>query len=130
MEEKALYEMILEKLGVEEGEKFIIRLGDENLYNPYHFSEGYLIDNDDDFDEGLFVNLLTGEATIEKLPWKPFNGDVVWYVNYYGYVCKSTFSYQHPSHLSKLKCGWIFKSYEESEANKDRVLAEMKEVLG
>lgn len=72
--------------------------------------------------------LLNGDFEIEKIPWKPKkgekyycirkNGDIDWNLNYAG-------TYD----AAIIKSGWTFRSKEEAEANKERVLKEMREVL-
>lgn len=133
MEDKTLYEMILEKLGVQEDERFNIRRVKNDklsLYSPHHFKDGYLIDREDDVSDGIFAELITGNATIEKLPWKPKIRETVYCIgNSKGTIYNRLFN-DTASDLAMLKCEWVFKSYKEAEANKKRVLEEMKEVLG
>lgn len=74
------------------------------------------------------VELLKGELEIERIPWKPKkdekyycirkNGDIDWNLNYVG-------TYD----AAIIKSGWVFRSKEEAEANKERVLKEMREAL-
>lgn len=130
MEDKTLYEMILEKLGIEKYERFNILLdGNEpSLYDPYHFDEGYLIDGTDDVADDAFAKLLTGKAIIEKLPWEPKLNDNVWYVNMDGEIYMTSLS-NCVIDLAMLECGWYFRTKKEAEANRERVLAEMKEIL-
>lgn len=125
-----LYEKILEGLGVKENEKFIIidENGIEHQNNPFCFVNGYLKNKFgyEQYDE--IHSLLIGEYKIKK-EWKPKDGDVVWYVDMCNYINKVNFCSHSTSHLATLKCGWLFKSYDEANQNKERVLAEMIEVL-
>lgn len=130
MKDKTLYEMILEKLGVEENERFNILLeGNEpSLYNPYHFDKGYLIDGTDDVADDAFAKLLTGKAIIEKLPWEPKVGDKVWFVSLNGDIY-TIFLSNSILDLAMLKCGWFFKSYKEAKANREKMLEIMRGIF-
>lgn len=127
MEDKSLYEMILEKLGVEKYERFnILFEGNEpSLYNPYHFDEGYLIDGTDDVADDAFAKLLTGKAIIEKRPWKPKLNDNVWYFDTDGEFYTKVFS-NCVTDLAMLECGWYFRNLKEASENRGRVLEIMK----
>lgn len=131
MEDKTLYEMILDKLGVEEGEKFNVStdLVGSIIVNPYHFNDGFFIDRTGEVDDNLFIDLLMGKATIEKMPWKPNFMDYVFFIDNKSEKVYQTMFSNIPSDLAMLKCEWFFKSYKEAEANKERVLKEMGEVL-
>ena len=132
MKNKTIYEIMLEKFGLEEGEKFKILSDDYNELlekEVFHFDGGYLYDEDCESVNGLLLqDLINGNATVEKLPWKPKQGEEVWYVNPAGYIFRNTFSFT-TRYLSMLKCGWIFKTEKEAEENQQRILAEMREVL-
>ena len=62
-------ERVAEILGVKLGERFKV---DGCMY---HFSEDGLMDSLDRTWATVLAGLLTGNYTIEKLPWKPKNGD-------------------------------------------------------
>lgn len=133
MEDKTLYEMILEKLGVEEGERFKILSDDYNELlekEVFHFYGGYLYDDDCEAISGILIqDLINGKATIEKLPWKPKVGEIIYFIgNSKGIIHEKLFN-DIVSDLAMLKCEWFFKSYKEAEENKERVLKEMIEVL-
>lgn len=131
MEEKTLYEMILEKLGVEEGEKFniILENGKPSRFNFFYFEGCHLYDKYGNKSSSALGRLITGKATIEKLHWKPKVGEIVYYVDCVDEEIHGTpFSY-NPFDLAMLKCEWYFRTEEKAEANKERVLKEMKEVL-
>lgn len=133
MKDKTIYEMMLEKFELEEGEKFKIISDDYNELlekEVFHFDGGYLYDEGCEAVNGLLLqDLINGNATIEKLPWKPRLGDTVWYVNSSGYFVHVNFSLTTKC-LSMLKCKWLFKTEKEAKENQQRILAEMREVWG
>lgn len=100
-------------------------------YCPYKVTERGLVDKRDVMWSNIFVDLLRGVYTIEKLPWKPKNGDEYYYVTlYYTPEIELTrFDSENPFEIALYKCGWIFRTKEEAESNKERVLKEMKEVI-
>ena len=72
--------------------------------------------------------LLNGDFEIEKIPWKPKEDERYYLVNENGDIN----SYENNYALwdaCLIKCGWAFRTKEEAEANKERVLKEMREVL-
>ena len=72
--------------------------------------------------------LLNGDFEIEKIPWKPKEGERYYFVN----ENEDIDSYKNDYALLDaclIKCGWAFRTEEEAEANKERVLKEMQEVL-
>jgi hypothetical protein len=60
-------------LGVKMGEKFKVN------GNIFRFDGGGLVDDDDNSYPNTMKSLLTGEFSIEKLPWKPHEGDIYWF---------------------------------------------------
>ena len=62
-------EKVAEMLGVKLGERFKIN-GEK-----YYITKEGLFDDDDDLCTMIFMHLITGAYPIEKLPWKPQNGD-------------------------------------------------------
>jgi hypothetical protein len=87
MQKKTLIQIIMEHLGVEEGEEFDILVYDgtsipvENN-NPFKFRENRLLNRlDSSSDDFLYLGLLIkGYYTIKKLPyWEPNEGDVFYY---------------------------------------------------
>lgn len=78
--------------------------------------------------EVRFVEILKGELEIERIPWKPKEDERYYLVNEIGDID----SYKNDYALLDaclIKCGWAFRTKEEAEANKERVLREMEEVL-
>ena len=72
--------------------------------------------------------LLNGDFEIEKIPWKPKEDERYYFVD----ETEDISSYRNTYALLDaclIKCGWAFQTREEAEANRERVLKEMKEVL-
>lgn len=63
-------------LGVELGEEFNI-LG--SYYNPHVITEEGVFNRDGDFCISYLTRMLTGKFKIEKLPFKPKNGEEYWF---------------------------------------------------
>lgn len=112
------------------GEEFnIIEDGKQLYYCPYKFTEKGLVGKYNNIWDKRLSELIRGICKVEKLPWKPKDGETV-----YG-VCNECvyadeFKSNFPAYLALYKCGWLFRTEAEAEANKERVLAEMKEVIG
>ena len=54
------------------------------------------------------------------------DGDKVWYIGARKNVFNDYFDSSDLGHIALVKCGWLFKSRDEAEANKDRVFEEYK----
>ena len=116
---------VLEMLGVEVGEKFNIK---PLIGNPYHFDEDCILVNKNghDVDDDKIIQILTGAYEIERLPWKPKDGEFyhcvlndgrvdlhLWKSKWYDYYC---YSY-----------GNFFRTAVEiTDEIKQRILQEMK----
>ena len=79
-------------------------------------------------DDYFLKYLLNGNFEIEKIPWKPKEGERYYLVNENRDITFSKNDYIIWD-ASLIKCGWAFRTKEEAEANKERVLKEMREVL-
>lgn len=119
-------EKIAKLLGLELDEEFIIQ-GSE--YNPYKITYKGLIDKDGDLSGMWLSEILTGSKNIEKAPWRPKDGDWYYCVGLDGSIEHHIFHDFFISDRAMLKCGWLFKTGGGAEANKERVLREMNEVL-
>lgn len=137
-EEKSLIKIVMEHLGVEEGEEFnIIWDGNDSgslaVYNPFMFKNGNLLSKYKNSRTDFLGRLITGESKIEKLKWKPKNGEKVWIIcsdeNKNSWCNYSTFKDYSSSCIALYKMGWLFETEKEAEANMKRVLKEMKEVM-
>lgn len=68
-------------LGLELDEEFnIVREGKPLNYGPYKFTERGLLDKDGCRLDKKMAELIRGIYTVEKLLWKPKDGERVWYI--------------------------------------------------
>lgn len=130
-EEKSLLEIVMERLNIEEGEEFNIYTdcGNPSSGNPFMFEEQMLKDKDGYQCSNHLYLLIIGRYKIEKLKWKPKNGEHVWTVAPNNECVWFVFDDKYPDCVACYKMGWIFKTSEEAEANQERVLAEIREVM-
>lgn len=122
-EKKTPFQYMLDYYNIKVGEVFKI-----NGIKVY-FDENKMLKKENGRSAYLYISLLDENSKVEKIPWKPKYGDTVWMIFSDGGVYECFFSKSSPSNIAMLKLGWIFQTKEEAEANKERVFAEMKEVL-
>ena len=117
-------------LGVVDGEEFDVykRNNMRNYYSPFHFEKDKLYDKDNEFSTFILNGLLIGDYTIKKRPFVPKNMEKYYFVD--GDEIVNTRNTFNALDFALVKCGWAFRTREEAEANEERVLAEMKEVMG
>ncbi len=125
----------LEMLGVEMDEKFNIRYTENGLLsncNPYHFeiSDGnfYLFDCYGNPCNGYIGDIISGLYKIEKLPWKPKDGDAFYYIDSGGAIYRTKFSECYFPDLYHFKMGNCFKTREDAEAHKGEIMKQLKEI--
>lgn len=123
-EKKTPFQYLLDYYDLKVGEVFLL-----NGHEVYFNVNGCLLFKNNQRPSGMIDYLLDGTAKVEKLHWKPKTGDKVWKIFTDGNAYKCSFHESSSSSVSLLKLGWLFPTKEEAEANKERVLAEMKEVL-
>lgn len=123
-EKKTPFQYMLDYYNIKVGEVFLL-----DGFKVYFDDDGTLLYKDGTGTIGFKGKCFMGTANIEKLPCKPKNGDIVWKVGTDGNLYTGSFTEQSSPNVAMFKLGWIFKTKEEAEANKERVLAEMKEVL-
>ena len=113
---------IAKMLGVEIGEEFVI--GRNNGLNKrYSFSEKHLLSCNQCVCDETLLNLVKGNITLTKLPWKPNDGDKYWsYSTEVGAVTWFVWSYRFCDKL-RLKSNIIFRTEKEAEANVFKVTA-------
>lgn len=132
---KINYEKLLEAFGVAEGEEFL--LTNNACKDKFKFECGKLLWFDKLFNgwqESEIIEVNINELfmyEIEKIQWKPKDGETVWWICDCGdCVYSLVFNFDDSDGVALLKCGWLFRTKEEAEANRERVLKEMKEVMG
>lgn len=121
-------------LGVVDGEEFdVYRDGIKKNIRPYYFEQGKLTikGNVNEIFTNLIVlkSLLNGEYTIKKRPFVPKKREKYWYLNKKGMI-NETENIGGAFDTAMIKCGWAFRTREEAEADKERVMREIKEVMG
>ena len=107
-------------LGVELGEEFKIKVGSSISVNKYKISEmGLVTKNDKLCTDAQFIGLLKGDFKLIKLPWKPSDGEVVWYVTPAGGLTAIAFDACTSCSLLLYKLGKLYCTLEEAEAHVD-----------
>lgn len=121
---KNLIPKIAKMLGVEIGEEFKVNLNGWN--NIYRFNNNGLFGKTQTEKwiacPELFGLLVTGNAEIIKLPWKPKKGEY-----YFTFVLRGVGSLHwggFPNEYGLLEKGWIYRSQAEAEAALPKVAAE------
>lgn len=116
---------VLDMLGVEVGEKFNIK---PLIGNPYHFDEDCILVNKNghNVDDDKIIQILTGAYEIEKLPWKPKDGENYWCVIANGDKVKVLWcGYMKDFYLYNAEN--CFRTHEDiTDEIKQRILSEMK----
>lgn len=110
---------IAEMLGVEIGERFKIK---ELDFVSYIGTDGFFTELDDDTvsqDDARLVKLITGEWKIEKLPWKPKNGESYCYIDTDGKVSYETFNPSVIYDIALYKLGKLYRTKAEAEEHAD-----------
>lgn len=131
LEEKRLtpIEYLKSYLGVVDGDKFdVYENGGLVNSKPYYFRENKILY--DGFEEGDMIlnGLVTGKYTIKKYPFVPEYLEDYFYIENNGEICRTKNRYWNID-LARIKCDWVFRTEEEAEANKERVMKEMREVM-
>ncbi len=127
-----IMQMVIDKLGVNVGERFKIKDEDgELLYGSYYVNEkGIMISANQESRIGvLWQPLLIGEYQIVKLPFKPERLQTYWCVDFNNNSLKtiSNHWYDFPTDYINYSFGNCFRTEEEiTEEDKKRILTEMK----
>ena len=111
---------IAEMLGVEMGEKFKIASDNPLPGQFFRLTKQGLIDNDTWMRSDMLSDLLKGTAAIERLPWKPKDGDHYWYAEYDEgcALCRTTWS-DSSYDLALYKLGKLYRTKAEAEKHAD-----------
>ncbi|MDO5433343.1 hypothetical protein [Eubacterium sp.] len=117
---------------VEVGEKFdIVNSEDAGMpFCPYTFN-GYTIRDCNGYEitDSMIFNLLKGEATIKKQPWRPNDGEDYYYIRTIdGFFGRTTFSSININDLAALNMGNCFQTKEAAETARPEMLAKFKEL--
>ncbi|ALU14524.1 hypothetical protein ACH52_1744 [Eubacterium limosum] len=119
-------------LGVEIGEEFdvIYETGQKSDWGPYKITRDGLVDESGNWTlhGTTLVNLLTGEYTLQKRPWRPKDKEQYWYVNTDGKVDPTTLYVTSSYDLALLNMGNCFPTKEAAEAAVPEMLAKFEEI--
>lgn len=121
---------VAKMLGVEIGEEFdvLFENGLDAEYNPYKFTDTEMVDCDGDESSFTMLDLLTGEYTLQKRPWRPKDDNEYWFVELDGDVQYSYFYKDNESDLASLNMGNCFQSKEAAKAAVPEMLAKFEEI--
>lgn len=67
------------------------------------------------------------KQTKSQKPRKLKPGDICWAISQDGEICDVHWRH-YIGYYACLKCGWLFRTEKEAEANRDRVLAEYEKM--
>ena len=112
-------------------ENFNIRFSNVNLsaYCPIKFTNDGLFDSGEKKCDWLLPEILKGNYMVEKMPWKPKIGDTCYFVNYnkrQPNVSRMIWE-EYTFELMCFKLGNCFKTEEEAEANKEKIIKMLEE---
>lgn len=121
---------VAKMLGVEVGEKFNILDIHGNLikWAPYKLTKDGLVDRDGNYTFALFGHIISGNCTIQKLPWKPEYREEVWHISAKGSIFHDRFDKNSCVDLALYAIGNCFETKEEAEKNKDKIMKMQKEI--
>lgn len=122
---------VAQMLGVEIGEEFNLlnEDGEIVLYSPYKFTGDSIIDYEGSTLRGWRLwNLLTGDYTLQKRPWRPKDDNEYWFVELDGDVQYSYFYKDNESDLASLNMGNCFQSKEAAKAAVPEMLEKFEEI--
>lgn len=123
---------VAQMLGVEIGEEFdvIYETGQKSDWGPYKITRDGLVDESGNWTlhGTTLFNLLTGEYTLQKRPWRPKYKEQYWYVNTDGKVDPTTLYVTSSDDLALLNMGNCFPTKEAAEAAVPEMLAKFEEI--
>lgn len=121
---------VADLLGVEINEEFKVR---STKYTQNVNSEIFVftkvgITTDDGITRNdILIDLLLGVFEIVKLPWKPKNGEHIYYIDGAGDIQRDYF-YRNIGDFALYKLGKLYRTYEEAEAHAEEDKAYWDEV--
>lgn len=118
-------------LGVEINEEFdlIYETGQKSDWGPYKITRDGLVDKSGNWtlNETAILNLLKGNYTFQKRPWRPKEGELFWTINGKGNVEKYHFS-DYMYDLALLNMGNCFPTKKAAKAAAPEMLAKFEEI--
>lgn len=124
------YKQIAEMLGVELGEEFkvsiteafVYKITENGLRSRYHTNLKWV-----ESPPVTLTNLLRGDYSIVKLPWKPKEGEQYFYCSILGKsIVVSTNWACFNSDLCRWKCGNCFRTKEEARTKGKEIMEQIK----
>lgn len=121
---------VAKMLGLEIGEEFNVfdEDGKKFAYGPYKITDNAIVDCEVERSPSLLYNLLTGEYTLQKRPWRPKYDDEYWSISTDGSVFCSDFYKDNENDLALLNMGNCFPSEEAAETAVPEMLAKFEEI--
>ncbi|WP_133965156.1 hypothetical protein [Eubacterium limosum] len=121
---------VAKMLGLEIGEEFNVfdEDGKKFAYGPYKITDNAIVDCEVEGSPSLLYNLLTGEYTLQKRPWRPKDHDEYWIVTTDGNAEWRYFRKGHTEHLANLNMGNCFPTEEAAEAAVPEMLEKFEEI--
>lgn len=118
---------IAEMLGVELIERFKIISDKPCTSGTFRLTDRGIVDDDTFYRNDILRDLLTGAASIIKLPWKPKSGDSYWYYSELHILEKSVWD-GALFDLALYKLGKLYRTREEAEAHAEEDKAYWNEI--
>lgn len=119
-------------LGVEIGEEFdiVYETGKKADWGPYKITHAGLVDEagGQPLHIRAFFNLLAGNYTIQKSPWRPKEGDTFFYVLTNGEIQKYVFEIDNIHTLMLFSFGNCFPTKAAAEAAAPEMMAKFEEI--
>lgn len=123
---------IARMLGVEIGEEFdiVYETGKKADWGPYKITHAGLVDEagGQPLHIRAFFNLLAGNYTIQKSPWRPKEGDTFFYVLTNGEIQKYVFEIDNIHTLMLFSFGNCFPTKKAAKAAVPEMLAKFEEI--
>lgn len=117
---------VAKMLGVELGEEFEVSRYpsvDCTIKEGGLYIRGKDTQNDfSTYGDVILINLLRGELTIKRKPWKPSIDDTFWLVDQNGDLISSKWR-KYTEQLDLYKLGNCYRTYEEAGVNRDKWVA-------
>jgi len=117
-------------LGVELEEEFKIKSGCSEICATIDGEKGLMVrcDFNSQFTKPVVITLtdiLLGKYEVEKLPFRPKDGDCYWTYFEDNYVIDHHQYWNEATHHARLKCGMVFRNKEEAERERPRIYKEL-----
>ena len=120
---------VAKMLGVELGEKFELKSPNDSCYTLAMFTEDGLKIVETNVSDQCFWkpyalgNLLKGNYTIKRKPWKPRASEIFWHISHSGEAQCWRWDNGVDEYLNYYKLGNCYKTAKEADANRDKWLA-------